>query len=114
MNSEGTANQMYTYISDKGTNLTINNGNAIVFAYVNGTESKVDKCSVSIELQEKSIFGWKTIKTWSTTDDAKCASISASYPVSVGKTYKVSGTVTVWSGKKSESADIVSNVVSSK
>ena len=109
-----TNNPMYTYISGKSADLSVNEGKATVLVTVNGYSSSVDKCLIDIELQEKSGFRWVSVKSWSTTSNSYSASIYEEYAVSSGKQYRISGTVKVWAGNKTESAPVTSNIERSK
>lgn len=97
-----------TYISDASCKLTVKNGQASLNADVSGYFGEATKCSVVIELQEKSGSSWKSIGTWSNTENGDYASVSGSKAVTSGKTYRAKAVVTVWAGTQSESRTILS------
>ena len=98
-----------TYISDSSCNLSIRNGQASVSGSVSGYIGEATKCSITIELQEKSGLSWTTVGTWSNSAKSDYTSASGSKSVTAGKTYRARASVTVWAGSKSESQTVTTS-----
>ena len=87
---------------DSESSLSISNRVATADCWVLGEKGSATKAKVVAELQEKSGSSWSTIATWTDTQNAYKASVYSSKTVTVGKTYRVKATVTVWKGSLSE------------
>ena len=97
------------YIYDARHNLSVSGGHATIYAYVRGNSSVATKCKITVELQEKGVLFWSTVKSWSTTEYGRTAELNASQSVTSGKSYRIVTTVTVWSGTDSETQTITSD-----
>lgn len=97
------------YIYEASHKLSISNGTATVYARVRGKSSMATKCKITVELQEKGVLFWSTVKSWSTTEYGRTAELNASQSVTSGKSYRIVTTVTVWSGTDSETQTITSD-----
>lgn len=96
------------YIVDSESSLSISNRVATADCWVLGEKGSATKAKVVAELQEKSGSSWSTIATWTDTQNAYKASVYSSKTVTVGKTYRVKATVTVWKGSLSETQTVYS------
>ncbi len=99
------------YIYDASHKFYISDGAAMVYARVRGNSSVATKCKVTVELQEKGLIFWSTVKSWSATESGRSAELNASYEVTSGKSYRIVTTVTVWSGSDSETQTITSDSI---
>lgn len=99
------------YIRSDDCKLSLKNGALSVNAYVTGGVSLTTKCEITVELQEKSLLTWKTVATWSDTQDSFRAAVNESYAGTAGKSYRAVATVTVWSGSASETKTLTSDAV---
>ena len=80
------------YINDADITFSISGGKAYVDGWVRGQNGS-------------------TVKTWSDDQNGRKASISGSYSVSSGKTYRVSAVVTAYKGSLSESKTMISKTI---
>lgn len=99
------------YINDADCTFSISNGTATINAWVRGQSGNSTKCQIVINLQERSGATWKTVQTWSETQNGRKATVNASQKVTSGKSYRVTATVTVWNGSKSESKSLTSKTL---
>lgn len=99
------------YIYDARHNLHVSDGQATIYALVRGHSSLATKCKVTVELQEKGLIFWSTVKSWSATESGRSAELNASYEVTSGKSYRLTTTVTVWSGSDSETQTFTSDSI---
>lgn len=99
------------YINDADCTFSISNGTATIHAWVRGQSGNSTKCQIVINLQERSGSTWKTVQTWSETQNGRKATVNASKNVTSGKSYRVTATVTVWNGSKSESKSLTSKTL---
>ncbi|MGO5027786.1 MULTISPECIES: hypothetical protein [Agathobaculum] len=106
---QGDVELYMTYINDADCTFSISNGTAKINAWVRGQSGNSTKCQIVVNLQEKSGLSWKTVQTWSDTRNGRKATVNASQKVTSGKSYRVTATVTVWNGSKSESKPMTSN-----
>lgn len=99
---------MYTYISTGKATLSINSsGKATVETDVTGNSS-VTSIKATINLQQYKNGSWATIKTWNESSSSRILSFSNTYSVSSGYEYRVSSTVTAYSGQNSETVTYIS------
>jgi len=106
--SESIIRPMLTYIAKANCNLTIDsNGTAHVessaIAY-----SSVTKINISASLQQYKNGFWYSNQTFSVTDYSDFASLYETKSVSKGYKYRVSVTVTAYSGSSSETVSLKS------
>lgn len=99
------------YIYSASHDFSISDGNASMYAAVNGHSSKATKCEITIELQEKGILFWDTVETWNAVEYGRRADLEVSKEVTSGKLYRMVTTVTVWSGSDSETKTMTSDAV---
>ena len=99
------------YIYDADYDFVVSDGKARMYAVVRGHSSKATKCEVTVELQEKGIIFWDTIRSWTQTENGRRAELDVSYNVTTGKSYRMVTTVTVWNGSDSESRSMTSEVL---
>lgn len=100
---------MYTYISSGGASISINSsGKATVDTNVTGN-SEVTSITATINLQQYKNGSWTTIKTWNASSSSRMLRFTDTYSVSSGYDYRVSSTVTAYSGKNSETVTFTSS-----
>ena len=99
------------YINDADVTFSISGGKAYVDGWVRGQNGIATRCKITANLQVKNGLSWSTVKTWSDDQNGRKASISGSYSVSSGKTYRVSAVVTAYKGSLSESKTMISNMI---
>ena len=75
-------------------------------ASVHGQRDVGTRAEVSMKIQRKSGTSWITVDTWSNSQSGLEAFISGSCTATKGTTYRAVATVTVWSGKQSETMTI--------
>lgn len=90
------------YIEDAQCKLTIKGTSATVECYVAGNANNATKAKVIAELQLKSGNNWIPVKIWTMTENAYRASVDENYTITIGNTYRVKATMTVWEGSLSE------------
>lgn len=66
------------YINDADCTFSISNGTATIHAWVRGQSGNSTKCQIVINLQERSGSTWKTVQTWSETQNGRKATVNAS------------------------------------
>lgn len=109
-NESGMIAPYAAYIRDEDCALKISGKTATVTASVTGQTGIATKCKVTAMLQrELSSGSWVTVKSWTDQQDSRKASVSETYSVISGETYRVKATVTVWAGEQSESMTIYSD-----
>ena len=64
------------------------------------------KVTIKLELQKKSGSTYSTIKTWTTTKNARSASLTGSYSISSNQTYRLKATFTATKNGSTETATI--------
>jgi len=99
------------YINDADITFSISGGKAYVDGWVRGQNGIATRCKITANLQVKNGLSWSTVKTWSDDQNGRKASISGSYSVSSGKTYRVSAVVTAYKGSLSESKTMISKTI---
>ncbi len=100
---------MYTYISNGEATISIDSsGKVTAETSVTGT-SEVTSIKATINLQQYKNGSWTTIKTWNESSSSRSLRFSNTYTVSSGYSYKVSSSVTVYSGQTSEAAIFTSS-----
>ena len=99
------------YIYEAGHKLHVSDGQATVYAFVRGNSSVATKCKITVELQEKGLIFWSTVKSWSATESGRSAELTAFQEVTSGKSYRLTTTVTVWSGSDSETQTFTSDSI---
>ena len=99
------------YINDADLTFSISNGKANVDSWVRGQNGIATRCKVTANLQVKSGLLWSTVKTWSDDQNGRKASVSGSYAVTSGKSYRVTATVIAYNGSQSESKQLVSKTI---
>lgn len=99
------------YSYDADYDFVISNGKAVMYAIVRGHSAKATKCEVTVELQEKGLLFWDTVKSWTSAQNGRNADVDVSYAVTTGKTYRMVTTVTVWSGSASETRTMTSEAL---
>lgn len=102
---------MMEYIYDAECDFTITNGVAYMYASVTGDVTAATKCEVEVELQEKGLLFWNSVKTWTCTENGQSAEIDVSHRVTSGEKYRMVATFTVWSGTESETQTMTSKTV---
>ena len=90
------------YINDADITFSISGGKAYVDGWVRGQNGITTRCKITANLQ---------VKNWSDDQNGRKASISGSYSVSSGKTYRVSAVVTAYKGSLSESKTMISKTI---
>lgn len=99
------------YIKSAGGMLDVSSGgSANIEVYVKGTSS-VTKVSITAKLQQYKNGSWSTIKTFTKSKDSTSVTLSDTYPVTKGYTYRVQSTVTAYCGGASETRTVTSNEV---
>ena len=66
------------YINDADCTFSISNGTAKINAWVRGQSGNSTKCKIVVNLQEKNGVSWKTVQTWSDTQNGRKATVNAS------------------------------------
>lgn len=100
------------YIMQADANLYIDSsGVATVKISVYGYQGTTTRIEISANLQQYKNGGWVTIKTFASTSNSSRASLSETYRVSKGYSYRVQATVKAYSGSISETQVITSNQV---
>ncbi len=109
--AQGDIELYMAYINDADCTFSISNGTAKINAWVRGQSGNSTKCRIVVNLQEKSGLSWKTVQTWSDTQDGRKAAVNASKKVTSGKSYRATAAVTVWNGSRSESKTLLSKAL---
>ena len=109
--AQGDIELYMAYINDADCTFSISNGIAKINAWVRGQSGNSTKCQIVVNLQEKSGLSWRTVQTWSDTQNGRRAAVNTSQKVASGKSYRVTATVTVWNGTKSESKPLTSKTL---
>ena len=108
--NENVAVPYMLYIADASSKLSITSGTSNVQSWLSGTSS-VTKVSITAKLQQYKNGSWTTIKTFSKSKDSTSVTLSDTYPVTKGYTYRVQSTVTAYCGGASETRTVTSNEV---
>lgn len=99
------------YISSASAKLSIgSDGSAQIETKLFGTSS-VTKVSITAKLQQYKNGSWSTIKTFTKSKDSTSVTLSDTYPVTKGYTYRVQSTVTAYCGGASETRTVMSSEV---
>lgn len=99
------------YISNIDYKFKISNGKAMITARMDGYVAITTKCKVTVELQEKGLLLWDTIKTFSEVENSDFAEVDTTYSVTSGKSYRLKLTFTAWSGTDSETQTFTSDTI---
>lgn len=99
------------YISNINYEFKISNGKAMIMARMNGYVAITTKCKVTVELQEKGLLFWNTVKTFSAVEYRDFAQVDTTYSVIPGKSYRLNITFTAWNGTDSETQTITSDTI---
>lgn len=99
------------YISNINYEFKISNGKAMIMARMNGYVAITTKCKVTVELQEKGLLFWNTVKTFSAVEYRDFAQVDTTYSVISGKSYRLNITFTAWNGTDSETQTITSDTI---
>lgn len=91
-----------TYIEEWENSLTFSGDTATVDCWVSGDVLDATKAKVIAELQVKSGNSWIAHGTWTKTVNSFQASVHETKGVTIGNTYRVKATFTVWEGSQSE------------
>ncbi len=94
------------YIKDKSCTMRVSEKSVYAEASVHGQRDVGTRAEVSMKIQRKSGTSWITVDTWSNSQSGLEAFISGSCTATKGTTYRAVATVTVWSGKQSETMTI--------
>lgn len=99
----------WSYVISTYGELTISSsGKAAIYAEGSVNSSNTDSISLSATLQRKENGTWKDVTSWSSTGSDR-ATVSKTYYVTAGYTYRISGTVKAYvNGKVVESVDYTS------
>jgi len=100
----------YVYINRASSTLSISNGTAHIFGYVQRTTSG-KRIYVESTLESYSGGSWDEVASWSTSSSSYSASVSKTYKVSKG-TYRVATYYSVSGSSGSESDTLYSRTVS--
>ncbi len=83
----GEITPMYVNIKSVAPIITISGGKAACTGKISVTSGK--SCSIAITLQKKSGGSWINVKKWGAVTGTTSCSVSGSYSVSKGSTYRV-------------------------
>lgn len=98
------------YIAYASCDLYINSsGVATVKASVNGYQGITTKATINVKLQKYVNGSWTTCKTYSTSSDTYRTSLSETYNVSKGYSYRVEATIKAYQDTLSETQTITSS-----
>ena len=109
--AQGDIELYMAYINDADCTFSISNGTAKINAWVRGQSGSSAKCRIVVNLQEKSGLSWKTVQTWSDTQNGRKTAVNASKKVTSGKSYRTTAAGTVWNGSRSESKTLLSKTL---
>lgn len=99
------------YISNIDYEFKISNGKARITARMDGYVAITTKCKVTVELQEKGLLFWNTVKTFSAVEYRDFAEVDTTYSVTSGKSYRLNITFTAWNGTHSETQTRTSETI---
>ena len=100
------------YISSADVDLQIyKNGTAIVSGEARGYQGTTTRVEIKANLQQYKGGQWVTIKTFNAESDSHRVSLSETYSVSKGYTYRVKALVKAYAGSSSETKSVTSNEV---
>lgn len=98
------------YIARANCNLYINSaGVATVKASVIGYQGTTTKTSIDANLQQYKNGSWTTIKAFPTSNGTCDASLTETYGISRGYSYRVQATINAYSGSSSETRTVTSS-----
>ncbi len=101
--------QMDYIVQAKG-NLYINSsGVATVTSSVYGYQGTTTRVEISAKLQQYNGGKWVTLKTYTASSDSHRTSLSESYKISKGYSYRMQATIKAYSGSKSETQTVTSS-----
>lgn len=103
--SSGTEARM-TLISECDCFISADGSMVYADASVSGYSGEATKCKITLSIQEKIGSSWKTVGTWSESQNSDTMLLSHSIKATKGHEYRAKATVTVWSGSRSESKTI--------
>ena len=99
------------YISNYDFDFVISNGKARITARMDGYLGITTKCKVTVELQEKGLLFWNTVKTFNAVEYRDFAEVDTTYNVTSDKTYRLDITFTAWSSTDSETQTMTSESI---
>lgn len=108
---ESSISVQMTYINTTSNDFAISAGQAYVACSIRGYNGVTDKVTIYADLQQCKNGSWITIKSWSETSNDYMGSISKTYSVDKGYTYRVRASFTAYSGGSSENISSTSNTV---
>lgn len=107
---EDTPKHRMTYIYEASSSININtSGTATVKASVTGYNGTTTNVSLVTNLQQYKNGSWVTIKTFNSSSASYRTSLSDTYSVSKGYSYRVQTTVKAYSGSDVETRTVTSS-----
>ena len=100
---------LYLYIADFSCGATIENGNVVCIASVDGYEGITTQIRIEMRLQKKGFWGYSDIVTWSDGFDAASGEMVRTYPYESGAKYKLYVYIEVYHGSDYESDSFTSD-----
>lgn len=98
------------YIAQAKGNIYIDSsGNVTVNCSVYGYQGTTTRVEISANLQQYSGGGWVTLKTITAKSDSHSTSLSETYSISKGYSYRVQATIKAYSGSKLETQTVTSS-----
>lgn len=98
------------YIAQAKGNIYIDaTGNATVNCSVYGYQGTTTRVEISANLQQLQRGKWVTLKTYTAESDSHRTSLSESYSISKGYSYRVQATIKAYSGNKLEAQTVTSS-----
>ena len=94
---------LYLYIGDFSCGTSIENGNVVCVASVEGYEGITTQIRIEMRLQKKGFWGYSDIVTWSDGFDAASGEMVRTYPYEDGAKYKLYVYIEVYHGSDFES-----------
>ena len=102
--------ERYTYIKYANSELSITNGNAMIYSNMR-SKTGINKSLITSRLQKKVNGSWQTIEAWTASKQGILCELNKSIAVSKGYEYRVFSTVKAYKGSKSESIAVYSKIV---
>ena len=103
---------LWEQITNAVAKLTINeSGQSSIFCSAHGPASSTTKVEIEAKLQRYWGLFWITEETFTVERNSYSASLTESYTVESGHTYRVKAKITVYSATDSESTTVISNEV---
>lgn len=103
----------WNYISKINPSLTVDDsGIATVYCSVTGKMGTTTRVEITAELQRYVSGRWVTIKTFTADSNSYRVTLSETYSLTAGYSYRVQATVTAYSGSAVESDVVTSGTVS--